>query len=38
MGNVIYLLYDVVPLSFDVTRLAVNFAKYVQENNNFCMP
>lgn len=34
----IYLLYDdEVPLSLDVTRLAVNFANYVRENNKFCI-
>lgn len=37
-GNVIYPLYDVASLSFDVTGLAVRFAKNVQEYNNFCMP
>lgn len=38
IDNVIYPLYDVASLSFDVTGLAVSFAKDVQEYNNFCMP
>lgn len=35
---VIYPLYDVASLSFDVTGLALSFAKDVQGYNNFCMP
>ena len=38
IDNVIYLLYDVSSLSFDITGLAAGFARDVQEYNSFCMP
>ena len=38
IDDVIYPLYDVASLSFDVNGLALSFAKDVQGYNNFCMP